>query len=658
MADDTAALVVALSAQLTKFEKDMQGAVAIADRRTKEIEGKFSALNTTINNKFTSLTSQAKSNIGFLGDLLSSLGGKGTTAAVAIGVVAGAIAFLADKTAEFAEKSKALKEGAETAGLTINQLKQLGSAGKAVGLDFDETTSFFTKFVANLEQLRQGSGPLYDALLKIDTGLLRQLSTTKDSAKAIDLLTAAFGRLDNQTQKLDLAKAAGGRAGLTGSRLLDSLGAQGGLSGLVAKNPVIDEAQIERAAQLRIEIDAIQKKTSNIWGTMFSDQILNAEKGTAVVFNEIALAIERIVGAKERSKALGEATAPATFADRFGALPGAPAKITTGGTPAGATPGGGSPSVELEILRKNLALIGEAVTQSEQLRLKKLEIAAAAEKGGLSIGTETRALAAFNLSMKAAALATRERLAVATEQQIAEVRLAQLAQDRTKFGLTENEVQKATVVILREAAEAADALTVRRAYLPGLKQLELDAKSVRKGLDEVAVSGLNSLTDGLADIVTNTKTASQAFTDMANSIIKDIARMVIRQSITGPLAGILGSALGGFGGGSAGVLAGGSPLGFGGIGHNAGGTDNWRGGPTWVGENGPELINLPRGSQVIPNDVVKGGQGGGDTVINLGGIVMNGNGETDPKELASAILAQARAQIVPTVRDAQRRRVL
>jgi phage-related minor tail protein len=158
--------------------------------------------------------------------------------------------------------------------------------------------------------------------------------------------------------------------------------------------------------------------------------------------------------------------------------------------------------------------------------------------------------------------------------------------------------------------------------------------------------------------VTNTKTASQAFTDMANSIIKDIARMVIRQSITGPLAGILGSALGGFGGGSAGVLTGGSPLGFGGIGHNAGGTDNWRGGPTWVGENGPELINLPRGSQVVPNDVVKGGQGGGDTVINLGGIVMNGNGETDPKELASAILAQARAQIVPTVRDAQRRRVL
>lgn len=34
------------------------------------------------------------------------------------------------------------------------------------------------------------------------------------------------------------------------------------------------------------------------------------------------------------------------------------------------------------------------------------------------------------------------------------------------------------------------------------------------------------------------------------------------------------------------------------VGQNAKGTDNWRGGMTWVGEEGPELINLPRGSAV------------------------------------------------------------
>ena len=38
---------------------------------------------------------------------------------------------------------------------------------------------------------------------------------------------------------------------------------------------------------------------------------------------------------------------------------------------------------------------------------------------------------------------------------------------------------------------------------------------------------------------------------------------------------------------------------FYGIGHNAGGTENWRGGLTWVGETGPELVSLPSGSHIM-----------------------------------------------------------
>lgn len=44
------------------------------------------------------------------------------------------------------------------------------------------------------------------------------------------------------------------------------------------------------------------------------------------------------------------------------------------------------------------------------------------------------------------------------------------------------------------------------------------------------------------------------------------------------------------------------------------GTNNWRGGMTWVGERGPEIVNLPQGSQVIPNDVA---MGGGSPTINI-----------------------------------------
>jgi len=40
---------------------------------------------------------------------------------------------------------------------------------------------------------------------------------------------------------------------------------------------------------------------------------------------------------------------------------------------------------------------------------------------------------------------------------------------------------------------------------------------------------------------------------------------------------------------------------WGAAGYNAAGTDNWRGGLTWVGESGPELVSLPRGSAIYSN---------------------------------------------------------
>ena len=46
-------------------------------------------------------------------------------------------------------------------------------------------------------------------------------------------------------------------------------------------------------------------------------------------------------------------------------------------------------------------------------------------------------------------------------------------------------------------------------------------------------------------------------------------------------------------------------------GTNAGGSDNWRGGLTWVGETGPELVALPQGSQIYSNQESQ--QMGGDT---------------------------------------------
>lgn len=52
---------------------------------------------------------------------------------------------------------------------------------------------------------------------------------------------------------------------------------------------------------------------------------------------------------------------------------------------------------------------------------------------------------------------------------------------------------------------------------------------------------------------------------------------------------------GGEGSRSGGGSKGGKP------GKNARGDNHWRGGPTWVGEQGPELIDLPRGTRILPS---------------------------------------------------------
>ena len=73
---------------------------------------------------------------------------------------------------------------------------------------------------------------------------------------------------------------------------------------------------------------------------------------------------------------------------------------------------------------------------------------------------------------------------------------------------------------------------------------------------------------------------------------------------------------------------------------NAEGTDYWSGGLTWVGELGPELVNLPRGSQVIPNNKI-GGVGG--TVIDITvanhGTVVGSNGMNEFADIVSRKIA-------------------
>lgn len=116
----------------------------------------------------------------------------------------------------------------------------------------------------------------------------------------------------------------------------------------------------------------------------------------------------------------------------------------------------------------------------------------------------------------------------------------------------------------------------------------------------------DTFADAFASFIDGSKSASDAFKAFAKSVEQQITRLAaqnIANAIFGGTTGggfdlskIFQSIFGAIGGGSFGGAGGG-----GGFGTLASGTDFWRGGPTVVGESGPEVVNLPRGATVTSN---------------------------------------------------------
>lgn len=78
------------------------------------------------------------------------------------------------------------------------------------------------------------------------------------------------------------------------------------------------------------------------------------------------------------------------------------------------------------------------------------------------------------------------------------------------------------------------------------------------------------------------------------------------------------------------------------VGTNARGTSNWKGGLTWVGEQGPELVNLPHGTQVMPN---RESMAYSKAQQNAGSLQV----PTAPKTTQSSIIQQIKQGVTVTI---------
>ena len=617
---DTAALVVALSAQLTKFEKDMKGAVDIASRRTKEIESTFAKMNAEINSQVSGLQQTGLGQLGGVGSIIGKLGPVAATVGAALGGLAIGFAAVSEKVKEFIQQAGQLRDAADTTGLTIVQLKELSKIGLQVGVSAETTEVAITKMTVAVDQLRDGAGPLWEVLKKIDPALLAQVGSAKNAAQAIDILARTFKNLGSEFEKNAFTRQIFGRTPGVG-RLLQEVADRGGLQQVV---DVQFNALIKQVDDLDDHLKEIQKRTSDLWGKAFAVDVLNAQIAAALAMERIAKAVADI-WAQGKNEAppksllmwlltgggrttVGNLGAKPTFAERFGATADRPLTQLTQMPPERPPPTSLTLEQEIKKMEEWIAAMGNAVSEEEKLWLQELKLQKAVKDRTITDTEATRVREAATLQQTVTNAQLRERLGIATEQQIVEGKLAQIQLDSKNITLSSTEAIKAETIARKEAKEAADALAVRTSNLPQLTRFAIDAADQFKQFDQVAISTFGNFENAIASVANGTTKLQDAFKNMANSIIADLVRITLRMSVTGPLASALAGAFGAPGAGAGGNL-------FSGLFSRQSGGPVRAGSPYVVGEHGPELFVPKSSGQIVPSSVSKGTMAGGYQVV-------------------------------------------
>ncbi|TYB83938.1 hypothetical protein [Oceaniovalibus sp. ACAM 378] len=164
---------------------------------------------------------------------------------------------------------------------------------------------------------------------------------------------------------------------------------------------------------------------------------------------------------------------------------------------------------------------------------------------------------------------------------------------RATIGMTEQQQSVYNAIqSLGANATAGQRAEVQRLTL-AIDGLKTRSERLKETFGEVR----DSMKSAFTGLVTGAKTLKSAIGDLLGKFADMLASRAFDA-----LWGTLGGGKGGGGGGWLGKVM---DSVFGSIGKNANGTNNWRGGLTQINERGGEIMNLPRGTQIIPNDISK-----------------------------------------------------
>lgn len=162
-------------------------------------------------------------------------------------------------------------------------------------------------------------------------------------------------------------------------------------------------------------------------------------------------------------------------------------------------------------------------------------------------------------------------------------------------------------------------------------------EEINQAIESVTAGSLKNLEDQLLGVIQGTQSMGDAFRNVANQIIADLARIAIQQAIIGPLDDLLTGGVSSFTSGLGKLFGGG----------RATGGAVSAGSLYRVGENGPELFAPNRSGTIIPTGALKAAAamrpGGGQTVVIQQTLRLTNYGPTT-KEFMAEVQRVARSE--------------
>lgn len=618
MASD-ASLVATLGANLDQFGNEMKRADAMADDAIKGIESRFANSNPSYASALDRMKQDSLSRAEETGGAIGAAIGVGLVGAVGLAIKK--IHDLIGSLSEIGDRSDDLR-------LNVNLLQALSVAAGQAGVSQNQLNSALDRFTSVSKKTEDDAKNFYKALTNINGAYAEQFKNAGSQQERLNIISNALKSTSDEVKRAQLSQEAFGTDIERVTNLLGagSDGIQEYINQVHRLGLEIDESAVKKAQQARSDLSLLSR--------VLTDELSSSLASLIPSFSTLIPYFERLAAlARDLTASLlasSDAAKPSETLEREANVIASQVQELlaqrdrlVNDTPTIADAARDAIRRDIEKAAKelfdfNLSLTETTETIDAQIaalsaRLSAISGVLSAKSGGGS---------PLKVTVGAGAFKPRPSLSGdsdsggkdAFERQVDSINkhIASLEADTEAVGKTAAEHERLRTEAALTEALLRSGIEINDEYAEKIDKIAAAAAKAKGDLEraKTAFQGINDAArfagNQLVDVLDRAMQKGAKFGDIMSDVLRNVSKQLLSAAITGEgaFAKLLGfnSTTGGVGG-LLGAL----------IPKAAGGMTNSSGGLTWVGERGPELVSLPKGSQVFPNEVstqmVSGGGG-------------------------------------------------